>query len=82
MVISVIKKKGFYEDVMNELNQKGSNNKNENMDIDEGGNNNSEEVNTQYSFLNMGPSILEEYQSKVEEQRKELSDKTQSLRTL
>lgn len=42
------------------------------MEIDEGGE----------TIMIGGPGILEEYQKKLEEQRKELSDKIQALKGL
>jgi hypothetical protein len=58
---------------MNELH---GYNKSEGMEIDETGDKN------EYAFGSSGPCILEEYQVKVEEQKKELSEKAQMLKVL
>mmetsp|Transcript_23012 Transcript_23012/g.22359 ORF Transcript_23012/g.22359 Transcript_23012/m.22359 type:complete len:116 (+) Transcript_23012:745-1092(+) len=59
---------------MNEIN--GYNNK---MEIDDG---NEKNENFDYAFGNSGPCILEEYQVKVEEQKKELQEKHLMVKTL
>ena len=48
------------------------------MDIDEG----DKKASHDYFFGSSGPCILEEYQVKVEEQKKELADKNQLIKTL
>ena len=72
-MIQILKKRNIYSDIINEIHGYDKMNQ---MEIDNG----NEEANL--FFGNSGPTILEEYQVKVAEQTKELSEKAQQIKSL